>query len=147
MLILVDNLRMGGIQRLALDQLFMFSDLEIPAEIHFRQRKATMTNPNFLSLETARTSERKLIICSMPESRTFQLMHLIRLYRSREFTDVINLSLGGTVTLKLAQLLSFRRPTIHTIVEQLPTLLHQFKGISALFMLVLRINYMVILKQ
>lgn len=121
-LILVDNLRMGGIQRLALDQLFMLSDLEIPAEIHFRQLKATTDNPNFLSLETTRNAERKLSICSMPESRTFQFLYLIRLYRSRDFTDVINLSLGGTVLLQIAKIFSLRRPTIHTIVEQLPTL-------------------------
>lgn len=121
-LILVDNLRMGGIQRLALDQLLIFSDLELPAEIHFRQRRATMDNPNFLSLESTRIAERKLNICSMPESRIFQFIYLIRLYRSRDFTDVVNFSLGGTVLLKLAQVPSLRRPTIHTIVEQLPTL-------------------------
>jgi len=56
--IVIDNFRIGGIQRLALDQLCALSDMGIPAEIHYRQLQATAENPNFLNLESKRISEK-----------------------------------------------------------------------------------------
>lgn len=121
-LILVDNLRMGGIQRLALDQLCMLSDLRIPAELHFRQVDSTLKNPNFLNLEANRILKKNLLIFPMPEIRVTQFFYLIKLLRKQQFSDVVNFSLGGTVLLKLAKIISCRRPIIHTIIEQLPSL-------------------------
>jgi glycosyltransferase involved in cell wall biosynthesis len=42
--------------------------------------------------------------------------------QKNHFSDVINLSLGSTVFLRIAKLLSNRRSKIHTIIEQLATL-------------------------
>jgi hypothetical protein len=121
-LIVVDNFRIGGIQRLALDQLCMLSDLGIASEALYRQFRATAENPNFLNLESKRISEKSLKIESMPNSRFLQLIQMIRLFRSQKFSAVINLSVGATIILRFAKLFAFSSTPIHTIVEQLPSL-------------------------
>jgi len=121
-LIVVDNFRIGGIERLALDQLCMLSDLDIPSEAHYRQFRATAENPNFLSLEAKRISEKSLKIKSMPDSRFSQIIHISRLLRAQRFNVVINLSVGATIILRIAKFFSFSTTQIHTIVQQLPSL-------------------------
>lgn len=122
MLIVVDNFRIGGIERLALDQLCILSDLGIASEAHYRQSRATAENLNFLSLESKRISEKSLKIQPMPSSRFLQLIHLSYLLRSQKFSPVINLSVGATIILRIAKFFAFSSTPIHTIVQQLPSL-------------------------
>lgn len=119
---MIDNFHIGGIQRLALDQLCALSDMGIPAEIHYRQLQATAENPNFLNLEFKRISEKALKIRPMPSSRVKQLVHFVYLFWSRKFTLVLNLSVGATVILRIAKLITFSFTPIYTSVQQLPSL-------------------------
>lgn len=121
-IIVIDNFRIGGIQRLALDQLCALSDMGIPAEIHYRQLQATAENPNFLDLESKRISQKALKILPMPSSRVMQLLHFANLFWSRRFTLVLNLSVGATVILRLAKLMTFSFTPIYTSIQQLPSL-------------------------
>lgn len=121
-LIVVDNFRMGGIQRLALDQLCMLSDLGIASEAVYRQSRATAENPNFLALESKRISEKSLKIQAMPDSRLLQIILISRLLRTQKFSEVINLSVGATIILRFAKLFALSSTPIHTVVQQLPSL-------------------------
>lgn len=121
-LLISDNFRVGGIERLALDQLFALSDMGIFAVAYYRQERATRENPNFLELEAKRIAQKSVQINAMPEGDFAQLRILIQLFRKNNFSVVINHSVGASVTLKLAKILSGRRVTVKTFIHQLPTL-------------------------
>jgi hypothetical protein len=129
-LIILDNFRIGGIQRHALDQLFALSDLGIQSTAYYRQKEATENNPNFLTLEAHRISEKQIKIHALPESNWAQLKVFVNLLKHHDFSEVINYSLGATVLLRISKIISKQNFKLNTIVEQLPTLsapLQRFK--------------------
>lgn len=121
-LLVVDNFRVGGLERLALDQLYALQELGISAEAHYRQVEVTHNLPNFLSLEASRISEKGLKIVGLPRSDLGQLRQFIRLFRENEFTLVINHSVGSAVLLRVAVFVSRKSTVIKTFIHQLPTL-------------------------
>jgi len=121
-LIVLDNFRVGGIQRLALDQLYVLRDLGIPAEAHYRQVGTTLSLPNFLSLEESRINESGIKINGLPKSNWSQLLHFVDLFRKNNFSTIVNHSVGSAVILKTAILLSGKQVLLKTYVHQLPTL-------------------------
>ena len=118
----LDNFRVGGIERLALDQLFALSDMGISAVAYYRQEKATKENPNFLELEAERIAQKSIEINAMPEGDLAQLRILVHFFRNNNVSTVINHSVGAGVTLRLAKILSRKRVTVKTFIHQLPTL-------------------------
>jgi len=120
--VVLDNFRVGGIERLALDQLFALSDMGISAVAYYRQEKATKENPNFLDLEAERIAQKRIQIVAMPEGDLAQLRVLVHFLRDNNVATVINHSVGASVTLRLARILSRKRVTVKTFIHQLPTL-------------------------
>jgi hypothetical protein len=120
--VVLDNFRIGGIERLALDQLFALSDMGISAIAYYRQEKATKENPNFLELEAERIAQKSIQINAMPESDLAQLRVLVHFLRDHNVSIVINHSVGASVTLRLAKILSRNKVTVKTFIHQLPTL-------------------------
>ena len=118
----LDNFRIGGIERLALDQLFALSDMGISAVAYYRQEKATKENPNFLELEAERIAQKSIQINAMPEGDLAQLRILVHFLRNNNVSIVINHSVGASVILRLAKILSRNRATVKTFIHQLPTL-------------------------
>lgn len=118
----LDNFRVGGIERLALDQLFALSDMGISAVAYYRQEKATKENPNFLELEAERIAQKSIQINAMPEGDLAQLRVLVHFLRNNNVSVVINHSVGASVILRLAKILSRNRVTVKTFIHQLPTL-------------------------
>ena len=118
----LDNFRIGGIERLALDQLFALSDMGISAVAYYRQEKATRENPNFLDLEAERIAQKRIQIVAMPEGDLAQLRVLVHFLRDNNVSTVINHSVGASVTLRLAKIFSRKRVTVKTFIHQLPTL-------------------------
>ena len=118
----LDNFRVGGIERLALDQLFALSDMGISSVAYYRQEKVTRENPNFLELEAERIAQKGIQINAMPESDLAQLRILVHFFRNNNVSIVINHSVGASVTLRLAKILSRNRVKVKTFIHQLPTL-------------------------
>ena len=118
----LDNFRIGGLERLALDQLFALSDMGISAVAYYRQEKATRENPNFLDLEAERIAQKRIQIVAMPEGDLAQLRVLVHFLRDNNVSTVINHSVGASVTLRLAKIFSRKRVTVKTFIHQLPTL-------------------------
>ena len=118
----LDNFRIGGIERLALDQLFALSDMGISAVAYYRQEKATKENPNFLELEAERIAQKSIQINAMPEGDLAQLRVLVHFLRNNNVSIVINHSVGASVILRLAKILSRNRVKVKTFIHQLPTL-------------------------
>jgi glycosyltransferase involved in cell wall biosynthesis len=121
-LVVLDNFRVGGIERLALDQLFALSDMGISAVAYYRQEKATRDNPNFLELEEERIAQKGIQINAMPEGDLAQLRVLVQFLRNNRVSIVINHSIGASVILRLAKIFSRNRVTVKTFIHQLPTL-------------------------
>lgn len=121
-LLVLDNFRVGGLERLALDQLYVLNDLGIPAEAHYRQVKVTISLPNFLTLEESRIRKNGIRIIGLPDSDWGQLLHFFNLFRKNNFSLIINHSVGSAVILRLAMLISRKQIKLKTFVHQLPTL-------------------------
>ena len=121
-LLVVDNFRIGGLERLALDQLYILKDLGIQAQARYRQVEVTKNLPNFLELEEKRIREKNIEIIGLPEGDLSQLRHFIRLFRKNSFTLIINHSVGAAVILRMATLLARKNILLKTFVHQLPTL-------------------------
>lgn len=119
---ILDNFRIGGIQRLALDQLFALSDLKTPVLTLYRKEKATQENPNFLALEKERITQKKLLIQSMPEKNFMQILMLIRTLKKNNFTIIINHSVETSALLWIAKFFSGKKVLVKTFIHQLPTL-------------------------
>ncbi len=121
-LVVLDNFRVGGIERLALDQLFALSDMGISTVAYYRQGKATKDNPNFLELESERIAQKGIQINAMPEGDLAQLSVLVHFLRNNNVSIVINHSVGASVTLRLAKIFSRNKVKVKTFIHQLPTL-------------------------
>lgn len=121
-LILLDNFRVGGLERLALDQLFILSDLGIPAMAYYRDARITSRHPNFLTLEAERISRKNLVIRALPEGDWAQLKVIIQLMKNNNFSVIINHSVGASVILRAAKIVARNKVTIKTFIHQLPTL-------------------------
>jgi glycosyltransferase involved in cell wall biosynthesis len=121
-LLVLDNFRVGGIERLALDQLFALSDMGISTVAYYRQEKATRDNPNFLELEAERIAQKRIQINALPKGDLAQLRVLVHFLRYNNVSIVINHSVGASVILRLAKIFSRNRVTVKTFIHQLPTL-------------------------
>lgn len=121
-LIVIDNFRIGGMERLALDQIFMLSDLKLNPMALFRQELPTKILPNFLSAEKSRIAEKDIQILALPNSDLRQLKFMWRLFKENSFSLIINHSIGASVLLRLAQFLSGKNIPIKSFIHQLPSL-------------------------
>jgi len=121
-LLIIDNFRVGGIQRLALDQLCLLADLGIPTLAYYRQARATDNNSNFLILEKERINAKSLLVQDLPEGDWAQLKIIIQLLRSNNFSIIINHSVGASVILRIAKIVTRKKVVIKTFIHQLPTL-------------------------
>ena len=121
-LIVLDTFRIGGIERLALDQLCILSDLGISTIACYRGARSTSMHPNFLTLEAVRISRKNLVIQALPEGDWAQLKIMIQLLKNNNLSVIINHSVGASVILRLAKIISQNKVTVKTFIHQLPTL-------------------------
>ncbi len=119
---IIDNFRVGGIQRLALDQLCMLADLGISAQAYYRQASDTHNNSNFLILEKERITTKGILVQDLPERDWAQLKIIIQLLKSNNFSIIINHSVGASVILRIAKIVTRKKVVIKTFIHQLPTL-------------------------
>jgi hypothetical protein len=121
-LIVLDNFRIGGLERLALDQQFILADLKSNPLALYRQEVLTNSLPNFLSAEKTRIENKEIEIVALPKSDLKQLIFIRKLFQQQAFSMIINHSLGAGVILRMALFFSRRRIRIKTFVHQLPSL-------------------------
>lgn len=121
-MLVLDNFRMGGIQRLALDQLYMLADLGFKPNAFFRQVELTYQLPNFLTVEKSRIKEKNLEINELPSSDIGQVVYFFKQIKKRNISLVINHSLGAAVILRMVSCLAGKPFLIKSFVHQLPSL-------------------------
>ena len=121
-LIVVNNFDIGGIQRLALDQLYICSDLSIYAEAHYRFDNETSSTKNFMTLENKRISQKKLLIYKMPNKYIKQIFYLMQILRKTNFSLIINHDVAAGLQIKIALILTRKVVPTYVFIHQLPSL-------------------------
>jgi len=118
----IDNLRIGGFQRLCLDQAYALSQQDFSVEIHVLSA-IELSNPSFLSSESSLINDRKIIVHFLSERLFFQLRSILKVIRNMPQNDiVISHSLRATALLWMGQKISFKNFKFLTTIHQLPTL-------------------------
>jgi hypothetical protein len=122
LIVVVDNMRLGGIQRLALDQMYEFVNKGINAILIIRNIRETFENPNFLTVESSGIQKENVKILALPHGKFKELLYYTKFFRSNNVFKIINHSVGASLSLKIAVTFSSRTTPIHTFIHQLPTL-------------------------
>jgi hypothetical protein len=122
-LIVLDNLRIGGFQRLALDQAYLLSDLGYEVTLVSLSRMVDNQDLGFVVLEREIFSTKNIQIIDCSGKHLNQIRELSRLVKEHSGFDlVLSHSLRGTVLLFLSRKLSRMPYQILTTIHQLPTL-------------------------
>jgi glycosyltransferase involved in cell wall biosynthesis len=122
-LIIVDNLRIGGIQRLALDQAYGLSEMGIQTTIYILDGLPSSSEPTFIHNEASRIRKFKIELLGSQKSRFQHFLFLRRLLKNQGLLEVIlSHSLKGTVLLFLVEKITGRKSQTITTIHQLPTL-------------------------
>jgi glycosyltransferase involved in cell wall biosynthesis len=121
--IFVDNLRIGGFQRLALDQAYALGDRGFRTTLYVLGELPSVDIPNFLDSERILLASQNVGLVSVGNSRVGQLTAINTILKSKEVpTLILSHSLRATFLLRVASWLHLKRLRIITTIHQLPTL-------------------------
>ena len=119
----IDNLNMGGFQRLCLDQAYVFSEQGYRVEIHSLNELPKADSSNFLAIERDLISKFGILVNSISSNHLRQILMAYKIVISASPHDIlISHSLRATVILRISLILSGSRLKFLTVVHQLPTL-------------------------
>ncbi len=133
-LVFVDNLRIGGIQRLALDESYVLSDLGIKCII-VTQEKPKLYTPQlqyFSEIEREIIEAKNISIKIFSANRLKFFLDLWRLLGdSQEIELIISHSLRASFSLKMFKLIFHRKDlTINTKIHQIPSLVDKIQRLK-----------------
>ena len=121
--IFVDNLRVGGYQRLTLDQAYKLSDLEIDVTVFILSPESEW---NFARIESNLITQKRLKLIPVSEKRFKLVKFLLKVFKSEEHKILlISHSLRATLALRILKTLKCFKGTINTTLHQLPGLSHK----------------------
>lgn len=121
-LLIVDSLRIGGIERNALDQLYLLSDFGNHGVIVLLRPKDMKNNANFLEAEKNLINEKDIEIRYLEGKLLQRIIEFARIQRQVKPDLIIDYSLLGTVLARIATVVSCASTTIHCVVQQFPGL-------------------------
>ena len=126
--IFVDNLRVGGYQRLTLDQAYKLSDLEIDVTVFVLTPESDW---NFARIESDLIMQKRVKFVSVSEKRLLLAGFLRKTFKS-EVKNVllISHSLRATLALRILKVLNCSKGTINTTLHQLPGLSHKSQRVK-----------------
>lgn len=120
---ILDNLSIGGFQRLALDQAYEFSENNYQVSILVLSNPIVDTEPSFVKIEESLIERFKIQINFLGTSRFkqfFQLKHISSTLRNGDI--LLSHSLRGTALLVFRKFQLASHPKLITTIHQLPTL-------------------------
>ena len=116
-------MRMGGFQRLALDQAYALSEKGYSVNILVLSPPLSSNQPNFLTIEEELIRGLRIQITYLGESRFKQIIYLNRIVGSLSRRDLLlSHTLRGTALLSIQKLRLNSRAKLITTIHQLPTL-------------------------
>ena len=121
--IVVQNLKIGGFQRIALDQCYAFAERKISVELILLERIVSDEHNNFISLEKDLIQKYKISIKYSTGSRLAQFKYFYRILRtSVEPIEFLSHSLRASVLIRLAGLLQKKDYSVNSTIHQIPSL-------------------------
>lgn len=121
--IVVQNLKIGGFQRIALDQCYAFAERKISVELILLERNASDKHNNFISLEKDLIQKYKIRIKYSTGSRLVQFKYFYKILRtSVEPIEFLSHSLRASVLIRLAGLLQKKDYSVNSTIHQIPSL-------------------------
>lgn len=133
-LILVDNLRVGGIQRQVLDQMYLMSDLKIKSTLLVFDKVSTLNYSNFFTIESQFIKDKNLNIVFSTSKLRDQIEIIKRLIETDETTLILDYTLSGSLKVRIAQIFSTHKIPVHCIVQQLASLSDSKQRYKRMFM-------------
>ncbi len=132
--IVIDNLRIGGFQRLALDQAYCLSERGYRVNLLVLTDESKISESNFILIEQPILSKLNVQIGWVGNNRVSQLIALrkILVFAQKDFL-LISHSLRATTLLRVSRLFMKNKPTIITTIHQLPTLSHKRQRFQRFF--------------
>jgi glycosyltransferase involved in cell wall biosynthesis len=122
-LLFIDNLRIGGFQRLALDQAYGLSERGYKTRIYVLDNQPNSDTPSFLTSEQEFLDSLQIEIITLGKSRAGQLYALRKIScEANSRSLVLSHSLRATFLMYFAGLISGTRLKVITTIHQLPTL-------------------------
>lgn len=122
-ILIVDNLRIGGFQRLALDQAYGLSERGYRTRIYLLDDVPLNDDPSFLSSEWTLITKFEIRVLTLGKSRLAQLRELCRVSLKADADSlVLSHSLRATFLLFFVNLKVGNRLKVITTIHQLPTL-------------------------
>ncbi len=122
-LIVVQNLKIGGYQRIALDELYGFAKQQYPVELVALEDFTQNINNNLFYLEKDLIQKFDLSMKIASGHRYQQLGFFRRYIRSCDKSLVVfSHSLRATVLIRIASFVCKKNVRIHTVIHQIPSL-------------------------
>jgi len=122
-IIILDNLRIGGFQRLALDQAYGLSERGYKTRIYLLDDVPAGAVPSFLTSESAIIAKFGIDIQTLGKSRTVQLRRLFKISLEADSKSLVLChSLRATFLLFFVNLRFRKRLKVISTIHQLPTL-------------------------
>jgi glycosyltransferase involved in cell wall biosynthesis len=119
----VDNLRIGGFQRLALDQAYGLSERGYRVTIYVLDELPPSQVPSFLQNEQHLIAGLGIRLVSVGTSRAKQYTEIRKIFRKKTSPAlVLSHSLRATFLLRVSNMLTTHHPRLITTIHQLPTL-------------------------
>ena len=120
--VIVDNLKIGGYQRLSLDQAYALADLEFAVSIVALSPKDLW---DAAKIEYSELKQKNIELVESASGR-FELLRFLHRFIPKNSSNVliISHSLRATFALRLIKILFNRKFTINTTLHQLPRLSH-----------------------
>ena len=121
--IVVQNLKIGGFQRVALDEAYAFSSKGFEVVLIVLEELVNKSSPNFYSSETDLIKKFKINFKVISGKRRHQLTSFISLIRRSNFNQYyVSHNLRASVLIRLASIISFRKIRLLTVIHQIPSL-------------------------
>ncbi len=121
-LILIETLRIGGIERNALDQAYQLSDRNELGIILVFNELDTYKSANFISAEKKLILEKKLDIRFCELGLIRQINVIRKIIKTEDVDLIIDYTLSGNIKVRAASALARKKVVLHCVVQQLASL-------------------------
>jgi len=119
-LVILDNLRVGGIQRLALDEAYALNSRGYQVKVLLLESVQELDDMREIDGEFFRTSEIK--VESIPGSNLRKIRTISSIIKNEKITKSISHSAKGVAILRISSTLAFKKIKIRAYIHQLITL-------------------------
>jgi len=118
-MIICDDFRIGGIQRIALDQAYKLNEIGVKAKILILGSEPNIDSPSFMVTEKALIANLGVCIEFLPGNRLFQGLKIRKMLRNDRTKLAICYSLRATVLIFFFRILNSQKTKSVTTIEQL----------------------------